>query len=73
MILMKLSQIIVYFQKQEPDLVKNFSVRYFKEILKKAISYSLVTKDKVLVGSTIVKASASLNSLVDVNLNTGQN
>jgi len=47
-------------------------VIFFKEIVKKAISYGLVTKDKVLIDSTIVKASASLNSLVDINLTPEQ-
>ena len=56
------------FSKARARFGKKLFLDIFEEILKKAVSYGLVSKENLLVDSTIVKANASTDSLVEVNL-----
>ena len=51
---------------------KRFGEKIFKEIfeqiLKTAIGYGIVSKDGILVDSSIVKADASVSSIIEINL-----
>lgn len=56
------------FSKARARFGKKLFSEIFTEILKLAVSYGLVSGKGMLVDSTIVKANASLNSMVEVNL-----
>ncbi|MCL4415289.1 MAG: IS1182 family transposase [Actinobacteria bacterium] len=56
------------FSKARTRFGKKLFLQIFEEILKIAISFNLISKDILLIDSTIVKANASIDSIVEVNL-----
>ena len=56
------------FSKARVRFGKKLFVDVFEKILVKCVQLGLVSKEAMLVDSTIVKADASFNSLVEVNL-----
>lgn len=60
------------FSKARARFGKKLFLDIFEEILKNAISLNLVSKDTILIDSTIVKANASIDSIVEVNLSPEQ-
>ena len=56
------------FSKARKRFGKTLFTEIFSQILKTAISYGLVSKDSILIDSSIVKADASIGSIVDVDL-----
>ena len=60
------------FSKARARFGKVLFIDIFEEILKKAVSYGLVAKENLLIDSTIVKANASTDSLVEVDLSPEQ-
>ena len=56
------------FSKARTRFGKELFCQIFEEILKKAIGYGLISKNEILIDSTIVKANASLNSIVEVSI-----
>jgi len=51
---------------------KKLFLEIFEEILKTATNLNLLSKDTILIDSTIVKANASIDSIVEVNLSPEQ-
>ena len=60
------------FSKARARFGKKLFLDIFEEILKTAISLNLVSKDTILIDSTIVKANARIDSIVEVNLSPEQ-
>jgi len=56
------------FSKARARFGKKLFLEIFSQILKLAISYGLVSKEGILVDSTQVKADASMNSIVEVDI-----
>jgi len=56
------------FSKARNRFGKKLFVDIFEKILKKCMELKLVEKENVLIDSTIVKADASINSMIRVNL-----
>jgi len=56
------------FSKARTRFGKKLFLDIFEKILTKCIELGLISKEGMLVDSTIVKADASLNSLIEVNL-----
>jgi len=56
------------FSKARARFGKKLFCQIFEEILKIAASFNLVCKDTLFIDSTIVKANASIDSIVEVNL-----
>jgi transposase len=56
------------FSKARERFGKKLFLNIFEEILKKCIDFGLVSNEAILIDSTIVKANASTQSLVEVNL-----
>jgi len=56
------------FSKARKRFGKKIFGKIFEEILKTAIGYGMVSKEGVLVDSSIVKADASIGSIVEVNI-----
>jgi transposase len=56
------------FSKARARFGKKLFLNIFEEILKKCIDFGLVANEAILIDSTIVKANASIQSLVEVNL-----
>jgi len=56
------------FSKARVRFGKKLFLDIFEQILIKCIDFGLVSKDGMLIDSTIVKADASVGSLVDINL-----
>ena len=69
---MKKYPTIAYFLKPEQDFKKKLFLDIFEKILLKCIELGLVSREGILTCSTIVKADASSNSLVEINLSPGQ-
>jgi len=69
---MKKYPTIAYFLKPEQDFKKKLFLDIFEKILLKCIELGLVSREGMLTCSTIVKADASSNSLVEINLSPGQ-
>ena len=65
---MKKYPTIAYFLKPEQDFKKKLFLDIFEKILLKCIEFGLVSREGMLTCSTIVKADASSNSLVEINL-----
>ena len=68
MTLMKKYPTIAYFLKPEQDYRKKLFLDIFEQILIKCIELGLVSREGMLIDSTIVKADASYNSMVEINL-----
>ena len=64
---MKKYLITAYFPKPELDFKKKLFVDIFEEILIKCVELGLVSKEGMLVDSTIVKTDASTCSLVSLS------
>ncbi len=56
------------FSKARTIFGKKLFCQIFEEILKIADNFGLVSKDTLLIDSTVVKANASIDSIVEVNL-----
>ena len=56
------------FSKARARFGKKLFLNIFEEILKKCVGFGLVANEAILIDSTIVKANASIQSLVEVNL-----
>ena len=56
------------FSKARTRFGKKLFCEIFEEILKIAAGFNLLSKDTLLLDSTIVKANASIDSMVEVNL-----
>jgi|TARA_B100000315_G_C14539337_1_gene570066 transposase len=56
------------FSKARTRFGKRIFKEIFTEILKTAISYGIVSKEGVLIDSSIIKADASAGSIVEINL-----
>jgi len=56
------------FSKARARFTKELFCQIFEEILKKADGYGLVKGKEILIDSTIVKANASLGSIIDVDI-----
>ena len=50
------------FSKARTRFGKKLFLQIFEEVLRSAISFNLVSKDTLLIDSTIVKANASIDS-----------
>ena len=57
-----------YFLRPELDFKKKLFLDIFEKILIKCVELGLVSKEGMLIDSTIVKADASSYSLVEINL-----
>jgi len=60
------------FSKARKRFGKKLFCQIFSQILKVAIGYGLISKEGMLVDSTIVKADSSSGSIVEVNLSPEQ-
>jgi transposase len=56
------------FSKARERFGKKLFLNIFEEILKKCINLGLVSNEAILIDSTVVKANASAQSLVDIDL-----
>ncbi len=56
------------FSKARVRFGKTVFTEIFSQILKTAISYRIVSREGILVDSSIVKADASANSIIQINL-----
>ena len=56
------------FSKARTRFSKKIFTEIFSQILKTAISYGIVSREGILVDSSIVKADASIDSIVQINL-----
>jgi len=56
------------FSKARARFTKELFCQIFEEILKKADGYGLIKGKEILIDSTIVKANASLGSIIDVDI-----